>query len=174
MSSQIASATARRLALLRDVMRKFNLHAYVIPSQDAHQSEYVAEFDKRRAYMTNFTGSAGTAVVTLKDALVWTDGRYWNQCQTQIKDTEWKLMRMTRDDPMEKWLAENLEPQSNIGLDPFLISAAEFKRQKAHFDALTKQIQLVPVLPNLVDQIWTNKPAPPHVRRSNSIYHMAP
>ena len=67
------------LASLRALMRNASLHAYLVPTEDAHQSEYVAECDKRRQFLTSFTGSAGTAVVTPTAAALWTDGRYHTQ-----------------------------------------------------------------------------------------------
>lgn len=68
-----------RLALLREKMRQHEVSAYLVETQDAHQSEYVADHDKRREWLTGFTGSAGTALVTLTSALMWTDGRYFLQ-----------------------------------------------------------------------------------------------
>ena len=67
------------LASLRALMLNATLHAYLVPTEDAHQSEYVAECDKRRQFLTGFTGSAGTAVVTRTAAALWTDGRYHTQ-----------------------------------------------------------------------------------------------
>ena len=67
------------LAALRALMRNASLHAYLVPTEDAHQSEYVAECDKRRQFLTGFTGSAGVAVVTPTAAALWTDGRYHTQ-----------------------------------------------------------------------------------------------
>lgn len=68
-----------RLALLRAKMRHHDVSAYLVETQDAHQSEYVADHDKRREWLTGFTGSAGTALVTSTSALMWTDGRYFLQ-----------------------------------------------------------------------------------------------
>lgn len=78
---EVASVTsaAARLRLLREVMHGRDISAYLVETQDAHNSEYVADHDKRRAWLTGFTGSAGTALVTASKALMWTDGRYFLQ-----------------------------------------------------------------------------------------------
>ncbi|CAD6256859.1 unnamed protein product [Miscanthus lutarioriparius] len=81
------------------------LHALVVPSEDAHQSEYVSEQDKRRQFISGFTGSAGLALITMKEALLWTDGRYFLQATQQLSD-RWKLMHMGEDPPVEAWIAD--------------------------------------------------------------------
>lgn len=73
-----------RLVLLRESMQKHNVSAYLVETQDAHQSEYVADHDKRREWLTGFTGSAGTALVTATTALMWTDGRYFLQVPSGV------------------------------------------------------------------------------------------
>lgn len=73
-----------RLVLLRESMVKHNVSAYLVETQDAHQSEYVADHDKRREWLTGFTGSAGTALVTATKALMWTDGRYFLQVWLRV------------------------------------------------------------------------------------------
>ena len=85
------------LKKLRGLMRNLNyvpevLHAYVIPSCDAHQSEYIADCDKRRKFLTGFSGSAGTAIVTSDDAALWTDGRYFLQAEKEL-DSNWRLVK---------------------------------------------------------------------------------
>lgn len=80
-SSSTGLASDMRLAALRECLRKRGVSAYLVETQDAHQSEYVSEHDKRRAWLTGFTGSAGTALVTATKALLWTDGRYFLQVE---------------------------------------------------------------------------------------------
>ena len=82
-----------RLRLLRERMKESGVTVYVIPSSDCHESEYVCGHYRARAYITGFTGSAGTAVVTLQDAGLWTDGRYFIQAQMQLQDTGIRLFR---------------------------------------------------------------------------------
>mmetsp|Transcript_13542 Transcript_13542/g.33407 ORF Transcript_13542/g.33407 Transcript_13542/m.33407 type:complete len:112 (+) Transcript_13542:54-389(+) len=97
---------AEKVAALRALMVEANVHAYVVPTADAHQSEYVPDFAKRRAFLTNFTGSAGTAVVTATRALLWTDGRYFLQAGEQLDGDVWTLMkdRLPDTPSIEAWL----------------------------------------------------------------------
>lgn len=91
----MAVDTTQRLVALREEMARAPggpVKAYIVPSEDAHQSEYIADVDKRREYISGFTGSAGTAIVTDNDAALWTDGRYFNQAVLEL-DVNWKLMK---------------------------------------------------------------------------------
>jgi Xaa-Pro aminopeptidase len=100
-------------------MRERGLDAFIEPTSDPHQSEYVADYYKGRAYLTGFTGSAGIAVVTMDEAILWTDGRYFIQAETQIKDTGFVLYKMnTPGYPnYTEWLSENLKENATIGLN---------------------------------------------------------
>lgn len=138
------------------------IDAYIIPSEDAHQSEFIAERFMRRAYVSGFTGSAGTAVVTKKSASLWTDGRYFLQAEKQL-GKGWGLMRSgTPGVPTTaEWLNQVLDPGCRVGIDPFLFSsdaAEELKNvisQKNH-----ELVYLYDV--NLVDEIWKgSQPKPP-------------
>ncbi|CAN4108747.1 unnamed protein product [Withania somnifera] len=122
-----------KLRALREIFIRpgVSIDAYIIPSQDAHQSEFIAEWYMRRTYKSRFTGSAGTAVVTKNKAALWTDGRYFLQAEKQLKSS-WDLMRagnMGVPTPSQ-WLNTVLAPGCRIGIDPFLFSsdaAKEFK-----------------------------------------------
>ncbi|CAM5418624.1 Xaa-Pro aminopeptidase OS=Lysinibacillus sphaericus OX=1421 GN=LS41612_20790 PE=3 SV=1 [Lysinibacillus sphaericus] len=83
-----------RVKKLRELMVKHQLDAYIIPSFDAHQGEYVAEHWKGREWLSGFTGSAGTVVITLNDAGLWTDGRYYIQADKQLENSGIRLFRM--------------------------------------------------------------------------------
>jgi len=129
------------------------LAAYIVPSCDAHNSEYLADIDSRRQYVSGFTGSAGTAVITKDKALLWTDGRYFLQAQTEM-DTNWTLMKDGLPETLSKedWIIANLEPGSNIGIDPILIPSQAWtvlndKLEDAGY-------QLLAVEDNLVDLVW--------------------
>ncbi|KAF9415256.1 hypothetical protein BGZ94_000146, partial [Podila epigama] len=89
-----ATSTTERLQKIRALMQSpaYNVTAFVVPSEDAHQSEYVADCDERRAYISGFTGSAGLAVVALDSAALFTDGRYFLQASQQL-DHNWTLMK---------------------------------------------------------------------------------
>eukprot|EP00731_Ephydatia_muelleri_P036399 Em0248g1a len=115
------------------------LSAYLIPTDDAHQSEYIAECDKRRVYVTGFTGSAGIAIVTDDRALLWTDGRYHLQASQQIDPSLWTLMK------------QELPSDARIGFDPNLISEG----LGIYWTAL------VAITTNLVDEVWSDRPPRP-------------
>jgi Xaa-Pro aminopeptidase len=136
------------------------LHAYIIPTGDAHQSEYVAECDNRRAFISGFTGSSGTAIVTTNHAALWTDGRYYLQAAEQLSD-DWKLMKSgLPDTPSEsKWLNSVLPAGGRVGCDPSLLSVDKWK--PLHKELRANGHELVGVEQNLVDLAWTNRPNPP-------------
>ncbi|KAJ3064860.1 hypothetical protein HDU99_004341, partial [Rhizoclosmatium hyalinum] len=115
--------TTSRLAALRAVMKARAIDAYIVPSEDAHQSEYIAACDGRRAFISGFTGSAGLAVVTLKEAALWTDGRYFLQASKQL-DSNWILQKsgLAGVPTKEEWLNKVLEPNSKVGIDPKLVT----------------------------------------------------
>jgi Xaa-Pro aminopeptidase len=142
------------LAQLRTALQASGLDAFIVGSGDAHQSEYVAESEMRRQFLTGFTGSAGTALVLADGrALLWTDGRYFLQASQQLSE-EWTLMRS--GDPgvleLQPWLLAHLPAGNTVGVDPSLMSAVEARRLE---EALTaKQLTLKAVDANPVDQVW--------------------
>ena len=126
---------AAKLAGMRSLLKAHSLGGYLIPSGDAHSSEYVSETDKRREWLTGFTGSAGIALVTADKALVWTDGRYFLQAAQQLAGTEWELMRMNEPGvpELEEWVkAHQASLGGPIGADPRLVTldfAAEWQQK---------------------------------------------
>ncbi|MFS8016511.1 putative xaa-Pro aminopeptidase [Helianthus anomalus] len=148
---------ADTVAALRSLMASHTppLDALVVPSEDYHQSEYVSARDKRRAFVSGFTGSAGLALVTKNEALLWTDGRYFLQAEQQLSD-EWKLMRMGEDPSVELWISTTLPEASAIGIDFWCISAETAQKWKSLF--AKKQQNLVPTTRNLVDEVWKDQP----------------
>ncbi|KAG6879996.1 hypothetical protein C0992_008203 [Termitomyces sp. T32_za158] len=160
--------TTKRLAALRQLMaQEHNVQAYVVPSEDQHSSEYLADCDKRRAFISGFSGSAGCAVITPKEAFMFTDGRYFLQAVKEM-DQNWTLMKQGLQDvpTWQEFLSKNLESSTRIGIDPTLISAS-------NADTISKalgptQSTLVPIDQNLVDLVWGDRPARPH----NSIIHL--
>lgn len=97
--------------------------AYIVPSDDCHQSEYISPSDERRSFVSGFNGSAGVAVVTLREALLWTDGRYYQQAEKQL-DNNWTLMKdgLPSTPTLANWLASNLSPGDRVGVDGDLLS----------------------------------------------------
>eukprot|EP00732_Lithocolla_globosa_P003343 Lithocolla_globosa_v1_NODE_2639_length_1924_cov_24.632424.p1 type:complete len:601 gc:universal NODE_2639_length_1924_cov_24.632424:40-1842(+) len=148
-----------RLERLRGLMKEHGLQAYIVPSEDAHQSEYIAACDRRREYLSGFTGSAGFAIVLHDRATLWTDSRYWLQAQEQLSD-HWVLVKqgsptLSRED----WLPTVLAPHSKVGVDAALISVKAAKKLKRALEE--KSHELVAQNINLVDLIWENQPAKP-------------
>ena len=154
--------TASLVEQLRNRMQSHNLHAYIVPSEDEHASEYPSDADLLRGYITGFNGSAGCALVTQKEALLFTDGRYFLQASQQLEPGVWTLMRMGEPGvpSWDNWLVENMPANSRVGVDPKLISAED-----AH--TLEKALKLsssalVPLHDNLVASVWPDRPARPH------------
>ncbi|TYK12643.1 putative Xaa-Pro aminopeptidase P [Cucumis melo var. makuwa] len=150
---------ADSLSALRILMASHSppLDALVVPSEDYHQSEYVSARDKRREFVSGFTGSTGLALVTQREALLWTDGRYFLQAIQQLSD-QWKLMRMGEDPPVDLWMADNLPADAAVGVDPWCVSVDTAQRWIHAFSK--KEQKLVQTTTNLVDEVWKNRPSP--------------
>ncbi|KZS98318.1 Creatinase/aminopeptidase [Sistotremastrum niveocremeum HHB9708] len=151
--------TGPRLAELRKLMVKEGLDYYIVPSEDAHQSEYVAANERRRAWITGFTGSAGTALISLNNAYLFTDSRYWAQATREL-DKNWVLQRVGWEG-QENWRDYIIRRSKNtkIGVDSRLISyevALDFYTRLKPRDS-----RLVYPRQNLVDLLWTDKPTRP-------------
>lgn len=116
-----------RLDALRELMKERGMDAYMIPTADFHESEYVGEHFKCRKYMTGFTGSAGTALVTMDEACLWVDGRYYVQAAAQLKDTTVTMMRMGQEGvpSLGEYLDEKMPEGGCLGFDGRVINAAE-------------------------------------------------
>uniref|UniRef100_A0A8I4A3A0 Xaa-Pro aminopeptidase n=1 Tax=Callithrix jacchus TaxID=9483 RepID=A0A8I4A3A0_CALJA len=121
--------TTVSLTALRQQMETQNLSAYIIPDTDAHMNEYISQRDERRAWITGFTGSAGTAVVTMKKAAVWTDSRYWTQAERQM-DCNWELHKEVGTTPIVTWLLTEIPAGGRVGFDPFLLSIGSTWQEK--------------------------------------------
>ncbi|RMB98199.1 hypothetical protein DUI87_25102 [Hirundo rustica rustica] len=124
-----ATNTTARLAVLRGIMRTHGIHAYIVPSTDAHMSEYISERDARLGWLTGFTGSAGTAVVTQDKAALWTDSRYWTQAEREL-DCNWELQRTTSIESVGMWILKAVPAEGNVSLDPFLFSIGSSWQEK--------------------------------------------
>ncbi|PPE02173.1 hypothetical protein GOBAR_DD00771 [Gossypium barbadense] len=145
------------LASLRSLMASQSppLDALLVLSEDYHQSEYVSARDKRREFVSGFTGSAGLALITKNEARLWTDGRYFLQATQQLSD-QWKLMRIGEDPPLDVWISDNLQKEAAIGIDPWCVSVDTAQRWERAF--AKKNQKLVQTSTNLVDEIWKNRP----------------
>lgn len=149
-----------RIEQLRKLMRERGIEAYIVPSSDPHQSEYVAEHYTARTFITGFTGSAGTAVVTLKEAGLWTDGRYFIQAENELKDTGVTLFRMGEPGvpTIEAFLKDSLDKGAKIGFDGKVISVDYFRGLQKAFESKDFSYELHEDLINL---IWKNRPEKP-------------
>ncbi|MFL0245720.1 aminopeptidase P family protein [Candidatus Clostridium stratigraminis] len=149
-----------RTQKLRQLMKENNMDAYIVPSFDAHLSEYVSDHFKCREWISGFTGSAGTVVITLEDAGLWTDGRYYIQAEKQLEGSDIKLFRMS--DPgvpsYTEWLKEVLKEGSTVGFDGSVFSVDMVSIMENEFKA--KKISLKTDL-DLIDELWKNRPEIP-------------
>ncbi|KAJ8920725.1 hypothetical protein NQ315_004864 [Exocentrus adspersus] len=158
-------STTNLLKQLRSLMNNTKyvtepIHAYIVPSNDAHTSEYIADCDQFRAYISGFTGSAGTAVVTHNEACLWTDGRYFLQASQQL-DSNWTLMKEgLPSTPSEgTWLSKNLPSGSRVGVDPKLYAFKKYMPLSTQLESAGHK--LVPVPTNLIELLWTDRPKRP-------------
>ncbi|XP_062416548.1 xaa-Pro aminopeptidase 2 [Pungitius pungitius] len=147
--------TTVRLQDLRKEMLLQDIAAYIIPATDAHLSEYIAPRDARMAFMTGFTGSAGTAVVTQTRAALWTDSRYWVQAERQM-DCSWELEKDVSISSIAQWLIAEVPPGGEMGFDPFLFSLKTQEGYRLNLDSSNRTLKSVPV--NLVDRVWKERP----------------
>ncbi|TYG49620.1 hypothetical protein ES288_D10G108400v1 [Gossypium darwinii] len=148
---------AEILSALRSLMASHSppLHALIVPSEDYHQSEYVSDRDKRREFVSGFTGSAGLALITKDEARLWTDGRYFLQAMQQLSD-QWQLMRIGEDPSVDSWISDNLPREAAIGVDPWCVSVDTAQRWERAF--AKNQQKLIQTSSNLVDEVWKNQP----------------
>ncbi|XP_050522688.1 xaa-Pro aminopeptidase ApepP isoform X2 [Daktulosphaira vitifoliae] len=160
----MANRTGHLLIKFRELLKmKYlgdTMQGYIVLSEDAHQNEYIAPCDGRRAYITGFTGSAGVALITQNEALLWTDGRYFVQASQQL-DENWTLMKMGLPDTptLSEWLSKNMKSGSRIGVDANLITYSEWRR--INKEIKYKGINLVPLETNLIDLMWSTRPEVP-------------
>lgn len=149
-----------RLKSLRKLMKDRGITAYIVPTADPHQSEYVADHYKSRAWISGFTGSAGTVVVTEEDAILWTDGRYFIQAESQLKGSEYKLFKMGIPGfpSYIEWLQDNLKDGETIGFDGRVFAQSAFEELEEEFK--NKDIKFIYEY-DLVGEIWSNRPEIP-------------
>jgi Xaa-Pro aminopeptidase len=140
-----------QLASLRRLLQKHSLFCYIIPSEDAHFSEYLSDCDKRRAFISGFTGSRGSCIVTQTQALLWTDGRYFLQASKELSP-DWTLMKeMVAGIPtMEEWLEKNC--QGTVGVDPTLVSCSYMNEISQRIASGGHTVAYI--YENLVDAVW--------------------
>lgn len=146
-----------RLSALRAVMAEKGVDMYVVPTADFHQSEYVGEYFKARKFITGFSGSAGTAVITADEARLWTDGRYFIQAAQQLEGTTVQLMKMFEPGypDMNEYIADTLKAGQTIGFDGRVVSVGEGQE---YADIAAKVGAKVLYTEDLIDAIWEDRP----------------
>ncbi|KVR81768.1 peptidase M24 [Burkholderia vietnamiensis] len=155
------SSVPARLALLRGAMVREDLAAYLVPSADPHLSEYLPERWQARRWLSGFTGSVGTLVVTADFAGLWVDSRYWVQAEAELVGTGVQLMKMTsgqQSAPHVDWLAQNVPAGATVGVDGAVLGIAAARALTAALDA--RGIALRTDL-DLLDAIWPERPGLP-------------
>ena len=146
-----------RLSALRKCMQEKHIDIYIVPTADFHQSEYVGEHFKARSYITGFTGSAGTAVITLHDAKLWTDGRYFLQAAKQLEGTGVTLMKMFEPGvpTIEEYLEAELKSGQTLSFDGRVVSVGEGDE---YASIAKKNGAKIDYQEDLIDVIWTDRP----------------
>jgi Xaa-Pro aminopeptidase len=146
-----------RISALRALMEERGYDAYMVPTDDNHQSEYVGEHFKARAFITGFTGSAGTAVITKDAAGLWTDGRYFIQAEQQLSGSGVKLFKMGEPDvpTVEDYIADILPEGGTLGFDGRVVAMGEGQALEA---AVSKKNGKIDYSTDLIDKIWEDRP----------------
>ncbi|WP_107571874.1 aminopeptidase P family protein [Clostridioides difficile] len=147
-----------RLSGLRKFMEEKNIDAYMIPSSDNHQSEYVGDYFKSREFISGFNGSAGTVIVTKDEAGLWTDGRYFIQAESQLEGSTIKLFKMGQEGcpTTDEYLYKNIPEGGTLGFDGRVISAREGATLA---EKLSKKGIKIEYQYDLIDGIWPDRPA---------------
>ena len=149
-----------RISKLREKMKENNVQAYIVPTSDFHETEYVCEYFACRKYMSGFTGSAGVLVVLLDKAALWTDGRYFIQAASQLEGTGIDLMKMGQPGvpEIDAYIVENLKEKDTVGFDGRVMNTKDALAYKEVFDLahLNMNVNL-----DLVNDVWKNRPELP-------------
>lgn len=148
----------KRIAALRQLMKEKNIDAYIVPSSDNHQSEYVGDYFKAREFITGFTGSAGTAIITQTEAGLWTDGRYFIQAETELAGSNIALYKMGNPGvpKIDEYLDSVLPTNGVLGFDGRVVSMSrgmDFEKKFAY-----KNVCIIDNY-DLVGNIWSDRPA---------------
>ena len=146
----------QRVEKLRSIMKEKNIYAYIMPSSDYHQSEYVGDYFKSREFISGFTGSAGTVIVTQVEAGLWTDGRYFIQAENELKNSDIKLFKMGEEGvpTIEQYLVDSIPKDSRLGFDGKVICAKEGQNlaNKLEFKNISIEYNC-----DLVNNVWEER-----------------
>ena len=147
-----------RLDSLRRLMEERGMDAYLVPTADFHESEYVGDYFKCRSFMTGFTGSAGTLVVTLDDAALWVDGRYFVQAGNQLKGSGVRMMKMGEEGVPEiaDFLVDAVREGRSLGFDGRVVDSLTGEKLEKRLAAKGASLKY---REDLDAQVWTDRPA---------------
>ncbi len=149
-----------RISAIREILETKKIDALIIPSSDPHQSEYLSDHWKSREWVSGFTGSAGTALITQNHAGLWTDSRYFLQAEQELSSSEFILHKIeNRLSPgFDHWVCENLAEGSTVAIDGWTISKAQEKRIRKKLNKA--KINLI-THPDVIELVWNDRPALP-------------
>ena len=150
----------QRLKALRAAMKENGIDAYIVPSSDAHKSEYVAEHWATRAWISGFTGSAGLAIITQEHAGLWTDSRYFTQAETQLAESDFELHKQGIPHAPEHraWLRDNIKEGGVVACDGRQFSVGDIRAIEKKLKAKNASLVLDK---DLIDKIWEDRPTLP-------------
>lgn len=157
----------KRVNELRTLMKERGISVYIIPTSDYHQSEYISDYFKTRQFITGFTGSAGTAVVTMEEACLWTDGRYYIQAEKELQGCEFKLYKMGMDKvpTVREYIKEYVKKHTDKYKDKFCIGfdgQVLCARDGMDYERLAEENHArIYCDEDLIDRLWDNRPAFP-------------
>ncbi len=149
-----------RIKSLRKLMKEKGINAYIIPTFDPHQSEYLGDHWQDRVWISGFTGSAGTVVITERKAILWTDGRYFIQAEKQIEDSEIELFKMGMPGvpTYQEWIIDNLKLGDTVGINGKIFPQSDVKNMEKKFSS--KNIKIVDS-EDLIGELWSDRPELP-------------
>lgn len=153
-----SSTISLRLKALRAELKRRKLDCFIVPRQDEFQGEYVAAYAERLQWIAGFSGSWGTAIIGLKKAAIFVDGRYTIQVRQQVSGKAFSFHSLMTSPP-SAWIAQNFPKGARIGYDSRIVSVADAKRYRAACEKAA--LKLVPVADNPIDAIWQDQPARP-------------
>ncbi len=150
----------KKLQNLREVMKNKGIDIFIIPSADNHGSEYVSEYFRVREWISGFTGSAGTVIVTLKEAHLWTDGRYFLQAEQQLKETEYILEKMGEPGVKNptQWILDTVKDGETVAFNGKVFIVSELAELEG---TLKNRRVTIKSEEDIVDEIWENRPSMP-------------
>ncbi|WP_395403914.1 aminopeptidase P family protein [Pseudoduganella sp. UC29_106] len=149
-----------RLSALRKAMQRLGVDALLVPSADPHLSEYLPARFQGREWLSNFTGSVGTFIITADFAGVWTDGRYWTQAESELAGTGVQLMKISSGASVQyvDWLAENMRAGQTVAVDGAVLGLSIARLLQAALSATGVQLRTDL---DVLDEVWTNRPSLP-------------